>query len=569
MPVDEGAPAGYTPPGLQEFVGDDAPQIKAGDWFVHKGAVWEWDAGNGRWKFVDSVRSMRAKTGIRQGVFKPGRVGPKDRTRLNVALQDDTVGGGTGPGSSNDRLPTGPKPGGSTPEPQPTSTGGGGGGGGGNAADEDDDELTRKYEVWKVGGDHYVVFTVPGTDVPMAWRIGDDEELDRWTLSGDVPATDVTRAQMRDKGTIRFGNSRELPNPDELEHPWAIFNQRYKDAVAVKPWLRDPEMLALHAASWLETGSDPSIEQIQQTEWWQTHTPSERAAMERWAGEGKDAFKEQFGIIRSQVEQDLTAAGFDFAGGNRDRVLNHLAREVIWGRLTEDEYTDTVEQMANPYAAGALPTAGYDRLPRGAQAVRFDGRTYIRHNGKDYALAHGLETALYGKGAKKVNRVNDVGALHDNMGRVFGGGPTGRDAQGGIEQVRDTVLQWGGPLVAKGFSETELAQWAARIEQNPDSEQELVAELRQSRLSLYPQYDANLTYEAIARPWRGLMQDSWGQVPAEDDAMLQQLIQLNDAGRAQMLLRGEGRKRGVTKVVHESLADLSGALGGGIVRSPV
>ena len=132
------------------------------------------------------------------------------------------------------------------------------------------------------------------------------------------------------------------------------------------------------------------------------------------------------------------------------------------------------------------------------------------------------------------------------------GGFAGLDTtQSGEQDVRDTVLRWLGPAFG-GWSDGQVAEWAGRIRNDPDGELALRELLEGQRLSLYPEYEnPNLTYEDIAGPWRGFMQQAWGEIPDETNPLFAELLHLNDYKEAGSLLRGEGIKQGIGKVVDD------------------
>jgi hypothetical protein len=131
------------------------------------------------------------------------------------------------------------------------------------------------------------------------------------------------------------------------------------------------------------------------------------------------------------------------------------------------------------------------------------------------------------------------------------------------------VREWLGPQLMDGWKESEIAQWAQRIVENPQARNELVAKLRATRAARYQGYDPELTYEDIARIGRAQVLDTWGQQMDETDPLFQQILQMNDAAQASQLLWSEGLNRGVRKVTYDAMSGLDRGLGGGVVRSVV
>ena len=115
------------------------------------------------------------------------------------------------------------------------------------------------------------------------------------------------------------------------------------------------------------------------------------------------------------------------------------------------------------------------------------------------------------------------------------------------ENVKGLWAKWLGPAYAP--SEAQVAEWATRIRNTGDGEDELVSMLQGQRMSLYPMYEnQNLTYEDIAGPWRNISTQMWGQAPDEVGTMFQDIIRMNDYGEATKTLRTEGLKQDVSKV---------------------
>lgn len=437
---------------------------------------------------------------------------------------------------------------------------------------EDPDDLQNipgGARLWKVDGDHFLAYEIPGTDDDPVWlvyRIRGEGQLSDITADGAV-RPDRVMDDFGDRNIIRAGESRELQNI--AEHPWDGWLARYNEAAGANPMLRDDEVLALFAASWLETGSAPSTEALEQTEWWQERTDTERLAIRRY-GTGTDTaqFAEDFASNRAQVESDLIAAGFDFTDANRDRILNHLASQVTWGHLTADEYTRTVERLSNPYAVGADPTAGYDDLPPGAKAVRYKGRTYIRVGGRDWALAHGWETAKYGADAKRVDRVNEAGAFRDYLAST--GKPQGGDSVEGVERVRQMILRYAGPVALQGWSQSQIAAKAQQIADNPAVEEQLVRELRAAGRAAYGEaYQDGSDYESTAALARGLFTRTLGINPDEADPFFVDLVRVNDAAQMSARLRDKGLREGIGTVRDDFAAQAAAFTNGGVVRSVV
>jgi hypothetical protein len=432
--------------------------------------------------------------------------------------------------------------------------------------------------VWKVGNDYVLVYRVDGEDgqdVFLTYTTRSRKHLLNLLDVTSVKDVDVARTfgswqeAEAATGAVQAGSAAQLVN--QSRHPWEAFNENYSDMASIAPWLRDPEIMALYAEAHLE-GRTLNPGEFEQTGWWTNHSAAERQAFVDFFGD-PGTFRQRRDDLEDDGLGQLTAAGFDFVNGDH-AVVDYFVREQMWGRLSPEQAAQEIEKVSNPYALGAEATAGYDALPAGAEVVRGvdprDGeeRTYVRIDGRDYALERGFETAKFGPDAREVGRVRPAGAFRDYLQTT--GPAQGRDAQEGIDQIKQMVRDTAGPLAAAGWRESEYARWAARVQQEgPAVLQELSESLMRQRRSFYAGYDDDATYEEIAGPWRGLVQQVWGQQPDEADPLFQDIVRLNDQAQARRLLKQKGRERGIQSVVSSTLGATTQGFGDSVRRSMV
>lgn len=157
-------------------------------------------------------------------------------------------------------------------------------------------------------------------------------------------------------------------------------------------------------------------------------------------------------------------------------------------------------------------------------------------------------------------------AVEGRLAPVLRGERRGLDrTREGEEEVQDMVATWLGP--AHAWEQNRIRRWAGKLRTDPDARLELEELLSRQRLALFPEYDnPNLTYDDIAGPWRGLVQQVWGHIPDETDPLFTKIVRLNDAGEATRLLRRQGLSEGNELVRREFLSGL-GVFGGQIRRS--
>lgn len=359
-------------------------------------------------------------------------------------------------------------------------------------------------EVWEVEGRHFLVWYVPFTDppVPLAWFVSSSEE--RKALGIDTNKIDrkfKSWKQFYATGVLRHGDTRELVNT--RVHPWELLKQHYEQEVAIKPYLADPEILALWAAAMME-GREITEGELKTTKWWRTHSQAEREWLLLNASDPATADR----LIRDnrlRVADLLRSSGVANAS---EALINLIADNWTQGKWTEVYALQQIRLLADPYAEGEL-----DPELRGLN-----------------------------KGLDRTRERED--------------------------EVRQMIQRWLGPAYAANWTDQHIAEWAGRLRNDPDAKQELEDVLRKHRMALFPEYDnPNLTYEDIAAPWRGVVQQIWGQTADETDPLFMRIVRTNDLATAEQILRTEGLRRGIGTVVNDVMAAATSAFGGGVQES--
>lgn len=359
-------------------------------------------------------------------------------------------------------------------------------------------------EVWEVEGRHFLVWYVPFTDppVPLAWFVSSSEE--RQALGIDTKKIDrkfKSWDQFYATGVLRHGDTRELVNT--RVHPWELLKQHYEQEVAIKPYLADPEILALWAAAMME-GREITEGELKTTNWWRTHSQAERDWLLLNASDPATA-ERLISDNRLRVADLLRSAGVANAS---EALINLIADNWTQGKWTEVYATQQIRLLADPYAEGEL-----DPELRG--------------------MTEGLDRT--------------------------------RERE---DEVRQMIQRWLGPAYAANWTDQHIAEWAGRLRNDPDAKQELEDVLRKHRMALFPEYDnPNLTYEDIAAPWRGVVQQIWGQTADETDPLFMRIVRTNDLATAEQILRTEGLRRGIGTVVNDVMAAATSAFGGGVQES--
>lgn len=376
---------------------------------------------------------------------------------------------------------------------------------------QDLNQVPPNLEVWQVGSQLYLVRRVTefGVEPPifLYWSISeaDKEALGITTIDHRF---DTERVFAR-TGALNMGDSRELVNT--TEDPVDQVLSAYETEVRVKPWLADPEILSLWIGAALE-GRGITEAELHGTEWWRSHSRTERAWLSLNASDPTTA-DNLIADNRARVAQLFADAGVDNASAD---LINLVADKWTTGSWTEVYATNQIRLLADPFLEGDL------------DPDLADSRS-------------GLDTT--------------------------------RERE---DEVRSLISRWLGPQLAGYYDDTFIGTWASRLRENPDARVELEDFLRrqfQTHINVTRDGervygdDAALTYDDVAGPWRGLWQQTWGQLPDESDELFLRLVRTNDLATASRLLREEGLKRGNATVAQNLLSDLDSAFGGQIRRA--
>lgn len=365
-------------------------------------------------------------------------------------------------------------------------------------------------QLWKVGNHSYLVYFVPGQSrqIPMFWRVHDRKQLEALMGPGKPIRYQREINSISSVGGIMMGAREELVN--NAEHPFRVLMANFEREATTRPWLRDPEVLAHVAAALLE-GRTVSEADLKTTNWWRSRNEQQR----NWL-----VLRESDPMQAERFKQDTTLrvqALLDQAGLRNvpASVVGWMGAWVTNGRWSEAMLNQQIQALGDPSRRHLMPDYFREIFETGLQNQR--DRNY-----------DGFEISSEGE-----------------------------------QRVRDTVRQWLGP--SHGWSDEQVSNWAARIRSNSGEMDRLTQALAKQRKALFPEYeDESLTYEDIAAPWRGFVNNIWGQVPDEHDPMFERVVRANDSVEARRLLINEGIKRQNSKVAYDMLGAVSQATGSGI-----
>ena len=373
--------------------------------------------------------------------------------------------------------------------------------------------IPKGAEYWNYEGNIAIVYRIPGDPNATPLRYTSSEE-DLIAIFGPIESEKITFTTPSDDDWNRslvFGNSVELYDPsiiDPTRNPWESFVVAVEKQAAVRPWLKSEEMLYLLAESTLE-GRTVTDAEWESTEWWRTHTQAER----EWL------------LLAQQVNPDtgevMTKDALQKVYDDRIQIKNAMVSEGIFN-LSDD----LVNWVSEKFTTG-----------------QWSG-TYTDEQIKLLA-----DPQLPG----------DIDAGMQNF--IDNGGVTFDTTRAGEQQVKDLVSQWWGPVFGANVKTSQIEEWAGMLRNDPNGQIKLIDKLKASRKSLFPEYDEDLTYEEIASPWRGFVQNAWGKNVDDASDVVQEVIKLNDTVKANEYLFKKGLESNVAKPVQEALQSIGQAFG--------
>ena len=361
-------------------------------------------------------------------------------------------------------------------------------------------------EVWRLGEDSYIVYTIPESEPPiyMRWKITSDSGIEA-IFGPDVPIVYdheySSHPEVHHLGMIDFGDSVELANFDE--DPFASWSGIMAVQSQTQPWIMDDDYQALIAMAMLEEQTLTEAD-IATTDWWQTHGAAERDWMVTFHGDPTtaDTLLEDNRIATLQL---LNNAGVE---NPSEDLVHFMSDQVTMGTWSTVYMNDQLKAISDPQSGVEIDAELSDYLDAG------QGTTAAQ-----------------------------------------------------TEEVRTLVNEWLGPVYG-AWEDEQINEWAGKLRNDPDGVTELIDSLRNQRLAVFTNYeDPNLTYQDIASPWRSFGQALWGQKMDETSNMFQTMLANNDASLNGQLLRQKGLDENVGQVVDEANASMRNSVGGTLRRA--
>ena len=429
---------------------------------------------------------------------------------------------------------------------------------------------TKGAEVWTVKGvGRFIVYRVPGTrpkpGVPIVWKVSDSG----WKAIGggdtkDVKTKTLTKEQAKAAGWVKMGSADEIKAEEDI-NGFQFLKKKFKENAEIRPWLRDPQIMARVAGAWYE-GRELSEQELKTSQWWRSRSEASRQWASLVNSDPKEA-RQQMGETRLKVEQALREAGM---GAPTEELVKFLADDFTRGYYGEQELQKKIAAAVDPFAADAGPFAGLDAssLDGVGRLVRDKkGRLAIRTKEGDW-LVRGKGTRARFGGAdagKRVGKLKVVGDASEIAGRLRGEGP---DGLGGYEKVRELVRSHVGPRLAGQYGDDWINSEAAKLRQDEAYEDQLRQRLRSTFKATFGDvYGDDVIYEDVAPGVRSSIEQVWGRTVDESDDVFTEAFRRADLAERRRYLTQEGLRQGVGRVTDDALAGLGQAVGGSVRRA--
>ncbi len=369
-------------------------------------------------------------------------------------------------------------------------------------------ELGGNPEMWynSTTDESYIVYPVPNTEppIPAYWRIDSDDQLQAYFGDAEIVYDRVLSAdELESVGGLYQGLNTELRDRDG--DPMVAIIERINRDMAVRPYLKDPEVAAIIMAAALE-GNTPTEADFQQTPWWRENNDRQRQWLVQTAADPEtahQAIESQRLVVKGLLE---TAGIFEPS----DEIIDYMADQYTHGAWDQSFLTEQINVISDPNYNGVMDS--------GLESV-----------------VEGLDTAI----------------------------DTNTDE---TKWVTDKAREWLGPVHGE-FSPDQISAIAGRIRNDPNYRDEWLTSLQGSRAALFPEYtDLTASYDEIAQPWRSVHFQILGEQPDETTDLFQSSVQANDLASTRTELRRWGIANDNEKATQDALGSLGESFNFGVRR---
>lgn len=360
-----------------------------------------------------------------------------------------------------------------------------------------------------------VVYSVPGVkradgtfteDLYLSWTAETTNDLT--AIVGEdvnpVAARSLSRVELTNLGVVNFGGVDELQTAEFIEgDPFTSWVEDMATFAITQPWLLEEDWQRLTIMAMLEREDGQlSDAEIETTDWWRTHSETERTWIKLVNGDPTTA-ADWLQNSRVATFQKLKDAGID---NITPKIANYMADQVTTGAWTIDQLTTQIKALSDPYAGLEI----------------------------DQGLLLEMATAQFTPDSTRVQE----------------------------DDVRSLLQRWLGPVYG-AWTGDQISEKAGDLRNNPDAESEFVEMLKDQRVAMFPGVkDRESSYRDIAQPWKTFGTEAWGQEMDETDPLFVSMVNNNDAALNGELLSREGLKRNIGKVVNDTQTAMTDAWGG-------
>ncbi len=136
----------------------------------------------------------------------------------------------------------------------------------------------------------------------------------------------------------------------------------------------------------------------------------------------------------------------------------------------------------------------------------------------------------------------------------------------GEQEVKTLIETWLPPQLRQPYLDN-LTSYAGMYLNDPNFENDFIEKMKDERFSFYPSWDREIPMSNILSNAMTMVETFWGVKPGETDAIVNQLISINDTSKWEEIIRKEGIKQGNPQMVEQLFGAMDQTWGDGTVRS--
>ena len=214
---------------------------------------------------------------------------------------------------------------------------------GGLGAEGADKSIPGGSELWKVGGEDWLVYTVPDTDPPvyMAWKSPSDKDTQSFFGPGQAIVYQNEVDSWDGVDVIDFGSTDDLANFDD--NPFDSWSSDLEQIAKTQPWVMDDDYQRLAAQATLE-GRPLRQDEIQTTNWWTSNTEAQRDWMKVNHSDPLEA-QRMVDDNRLSAQQSILDSGLQ---GASQEMIDYMADQVTEGNWSSTYFQTQIGAISDP-----------------------------------------------------------------------------------------------------------------------------------------------------------------------------------------------------------------------------